>query len=183
MILVELNGGIGNQMFQYAAAKSLALHHKTNLKLDITPAADKTMPDELQPRPFELYHFNITDPVADLADINSFRIRSTVHKISEKVKLNYKRKIYREPFFHYDNNFYKAGPDVYLKGLWQSEKYFQEFKKEISSRFQFKPDVINNLSEITRKIKQQNGVALHVRRGDYLAKISQEILGSLPVEY
>ena len=72
MILVELNGGIGNQMFQYAAAKSLALHHKTTLKLDVSPGTDKSMPQELKPRPFELHYFNLPDQVASASEVESF---------------------------------------------------------------------------------------------------------------
>jgi hypothetical protein len=36
MIVVKLMGGLGNQMFQYAAGQSLAIKHKTNLKLDLS---------------------------------------------------------------------------------------------------------------------------------------------------
>ena len=41
MIIVKLMGGIGNQMFQYAAAKRLALYHNTELKLDVSYLINK----------------------------------------------------------------------------------------------------------------------------------------------
>jgi hypothetical protein len=180
MILVELNGGIGNQMFQYAAAKSLALHHDTILKLDITPASRKTMPDELKQRPFELHYFSLPDAIASPSEIESFIKKNPLEKLGEKAKPNHKRKIYREPFFHYDNHFFKAGESVYLKGLWQSEKYFKKFEKEIRALFTFKrdPDLF-----VTKAIQQENSVSIHIRRGDYLAKVSQEVLGVLPISY
>jgi len=183
MILVELNGGIGNQMFQYAAAKSLAIHHKTTLKLDISPGTDKSMPQELRPRPFDLHYFNLPDPVATVADIESFTSRSALEKITEKTKPNHKRKIYREPFFHYDKNFYNTEPDVYLKGLWQSEKYFLPFKNEIRKIFEFRSDTVETFHDLTNQLKNQNSVSIHIRRGDYLAKVSLEVLGLLPLEY
>ena len=183
MILVELNGGIGNQMFQYAAAKSLALHHKTELRLDITPGHDKTMPDELKQRPFDLHYFNLPDLFANNADIKSFIPKTHLEKISEKAKPNHKRKIYREPFFHYDNNFYNAGPNVYLKGLWQSEKYFFRFEKQIRNILRFNDDTIRSFADITNKIKDQNSISIHIRRGDYLAKVSLDVLGLLPLAY
>jgi hypothetical protein len=183
MILVELNGGIGNQMFQYAAAKSLALHHDTILKLDITPASNKTMPDELKQRPFDLDNFNLPDSIANLAEVESLSPKSSLGKFTEKAKPNYKRKIYREPFFHYDNNFYHAGPDVYLKGLWQSEKYFYRFSKEIRSIFCFRIETIQHLTDIATNFKQENSVSIHIRRGDYLANISLNVLGLLPIAY
>ena len=183
MILVELNGGIGNQMFQYAAAKSLALHHKTILKLDISPGTDKSMPQELKPRPFELHYFNLPDQVASASEVESFITTSAFSKIKEKTKPNHKRRVYREPFFHYDNNFYNTEADVYLKGLWQSEKYFNPFKENIRSIFEFKNDTVNTFQDFPCRLKEQNSVSIHVRRGDYLAKVSLEVLGLIPLEH
>ena len=183
MILVELNGGIGNQMFQYAAAKSLALHHKTTLKLDISPGTDKSMPQELKPRQFDLHYFNLPDPVVTAADLESFISKSALGKITEKTKPNHKRRIYREPFFHFDKNFYNTEPDVYLKGLWQSEKYFLPFKNKIRSIFEFKNQTVGSFHNLTNQLKNQNSVSLHIRRGDYLAKVSLEVLGLIPLEH
>lgn len=179
MILVELNGGIGNQMFQYAAAKSLALHKKTILKLDVTPASHKSMPQELKARPFDLHYFDLPDPIAASLEIASFLTTKQLGKIIEKTKANHKRKIYREPFFHYDENFFKANGDVFLKGLWQSEKYFKPFEKEIRNIFTFKE--VSHLA--SQNLKNETSVSVHIRRGDYLTKISQEILGTLPISY
>jgi len=183
MILVELNGGIGNQMFQYAAAKSLALHHKTTLKLDISPGTDKSMPQELKPRQFDLHYFDLPDPVVTAADLESFISKSALGKITEKTKPNHKRRIYREPFFHFDKNFYNTEPDVYLKGLWQSEKYFLPFKNKIRSIFEFKNQTVGSFHNLTNQLKNQNSVSLHIRRGDYLAKVSLEVLGLIPLEH
>ena len=36
MIITKLKGGLGNQLFQYAAGRAVALHHKVPLKLDLT---------------------------------------------------------------------------------------------------------------------------------------------------
>ena len=183
MILVELNGGIGNQMFQYAAAKSLSLHHKSILKLDITPPSDKNMPEELKPRPFDLHNFNITETPAEPSEINSFTATSSFRKLKERFKPNYKRKIYREPHFNFDDNFFKAGSNVYLKGLWQSEKYFLHFKSEIKTAFKFKDYSTKDLTAVSQAMRHQNSISVHIRRGDYLAKISQEVLGLLPSSY
>ena len=183
MILVELTGGIGNQMFQYAAAKSLALHHEEELKLVSSYGASKHMPEGLQQRQFDLHHFSLPDSLATAEEISSFSFISTLEKLAEKAQPNHKRKIYREPFFHYDENFYKARSNVFLKGLWQSEKYFHQFKDDIRGLFRFKKDLIRSFEELTDKIGQQQSVSLHIRRGDYLAKISLQVLGLMPIEY
>ncbi len=182
MILAELTGGIGNQMFQYAAAKSLSLHHNEELKL-VTSEGGKNMPEGLEKRKFDLHHFNITDPIASAEEIEQFNSISTLQRIAEKVKPNHKRKIYKEPFYHYDENFYKASTNVFLKGLWQSEKYFQIHRSEIRQAFRFKAQVVNAFKELSMQMKEHQSASLHIRRGDYLAKISLEVLGLMPMEY
>lgn len=183
MILVELNGGLGNQMFQFAAAKSLSLFRNVELKLDATPTADKNIPEGLSKRPFDLHCFNITDPVADKKDIDFFLSNSAVNRIIEKNKPPFKRKIYREPFFHFDKNFFKAGPNVYLKGLWQSERYFLPYHEEIRKGLQLDNKHFHHLLNIADKIKRENSVSIHIRRGDYLAKISLKVLGLIPIDH
>lgn len=183
MILVELNGGLGNQMFQFAAAKSLSLYRNVDLKLDSTSAAQYNLPEGLKKRPYDLHHFNITDPIANKKDIDFFLDRSLVNKIIEKSKPPYKRRIYREPFFHFDKNFFKAGPNVYLKGLWQSEKYFLPYHEEIRKAFHLNNTPFRHLLDIADKIKNENSVSIHIRRGDYLAKAAFKVLGLMPIDH
>ena len=57
MVAVQLNGGLGNQLFQYAAAKSLSLHHNVPLKIDISSFQRKDLPDLEVSRNFELHNF------------------------------------------------------------------------------------------------------------------------------
>src|SRR5438270_13106041 len=108
MILVELNGGLGNQLFQYSAAKSLALLKSSQLKLDISFNKQSN-------KPFELQYFNIHDEIASQEEIYSFKQANFIKRITEKLKPNYKRLIYREPFYHFDINFYNTNSEVYLK--------------------------------------------------------------------
>ena len=183
MILVELIGGMGNQMFQYAAAKSLALHHNEELKLVANGGTAKNIPEGIQQRQFDLHHFQVPDPLADTDEIRNFSSLSVLEKLREKAKPNHKRKIYREPFFHYDVNFFEARSNVFLKGLWQSEKYFDKYKNDIRRIFKFKDENITSFKDVIEKMSQQNSIALHIRRGDYLAKVSLHVLGLMSIEY
>ncbi len=183
MILVELIGGMGNQMFQYAAAKSLALHHKEQLRLVANDGTGKNIPEGIPQRQFDLHHFHLPDSPASAAEIRYLSSISALEKIIEKAKPNYKRRIYREPFFHYDVNFFEARPTVFLKGLWQSEKYFDRYKNDIREIFRFSDDLITSLKEVTDKMSEQHSIAVHIRRGDYLAKVSLQVLGLMPIEY
>ena len=59
MIIVNLKGGLGNQMFQYAVGRCLALKNDTSLHLDITYLKDRTPRKYFQFRDYELDIFNI----------------------------------------------------------------------------------------------------------------------------
>ena len=176
MIIVELNGGLGNQLFQYASAKSLALHCRTTLKLDTRffTAAGKS---------HDLVYFHIDDPNATEDEIISFEKRSIVRKLAERLKPNHTRIIYRETDYTFDDNFFKASCSVYLKGLRQSEKYFLAFASDIKKLLQVRQEYVKHLSSIKDEITNCNSVSIHIRRGDYLTKVALEVLGLQPLAY
>lgn len=176
MIIVELNGGMGNQLFQYASAKSLALHCNTTLKLDINFFT-------AQGKSFDLIYFNIDDAIADAGEIAAFQQRSFARKFTDRLKPNHLRKVYREPYYHFDKNFFKASCQVHLKGLRQSEKYFLRFAAAIKNRLQVKEQYCAALKHLKDKISRANSVSIHIRRGDYLTKVALEVLGLQPIEY
>src|SRR6266567_3869943 len=71
MVIVRLLGGLGNQMFQYAAARRLALAHNVPLKLDISwfgHAAD---------RAYALHALNIQEAFATPEEVGELRGPST----------------------------------------------------------------------------------------------------------
>jgi len=183
MILTDINGGLGNQMFQYAAARSLSLFHNTDLKINTGIDSENKLPEGLIVRPFGLNYFNLNLIQASEKEINSFSKPSFLNRLIRKLKPNYEREIYHEPFFHFDPAFYKASGHVYLKGLRQSEKYFLRYSEYIRNDFRFPENESIMSHPIVNEIKSSSSVSVHIRRGDYLAKISQEVLGLLPLDY
>ena len=71
MIITRIGGGLGNQMFQYATARALALRNKTNLKLDIYDIIDKTPGHYLVDRDFDLGLLMAPIDFASLADFGA----------------------------------------------------------------------------------------------------------------
>ncbi|MBW1792525.1 MAG: alpha-1,2-fucosyltransferase, partial [Deltaproteobacteria bacterium] len=67
MITVKLMGGLGNQMFQYAAARRLASFHKTSLKLDLFFL--QTDHKSYESRTYDLHHLNITAAIASSFEV------------------------------------------------------------------------------------------------------------------
>ncbi|ROL59137.1 alpha-1,2-fucosyltransferase, partial [Bacteroidetes/Chlorobi group bacterium ChocPot_Mid] len=146
MIAVKLKGGLGNQMFQYAFGRSLAIKNNTGLFLDLSYLKDRTKKVFFQFRDFELNIFNITSEVVE----NCVQDNLTVQK---------------ERHFHFEPEALDYPDNSYLDGYWQSEKYFKLFEKEIRNDFTFKnklPDVAQGLTE---KILDTNSICLHIRRG------------------
>lgn len=173
MVLVQLNGGLGNQLFQYAAAKSLSLHHNVQVKVDLS------LYENNKERKCELDSLNIPLQVASKEEIGRFTSDSLVTKIVNRLK----RKVYREPAFHFNPDFFKTPGDVYLKGYWQSEKYFSKYWPVISHEFSVKSQLVNNVANFAAKLRSENSVAVHIRRGDYLNSIVQDYHGILDWDY
>ena len=93
MVITKLSGGLGNQLFQYAAGKSLALHHSTRLLLDTTDFKEEGF------RHFDLNSFNMDLKIADPETVEYFTNRSFAGKIRDRIFPLQFRKVYREPFF------------------------------------------------------------------------------------
>lgn len=177
MIIVKLIGGLGNQMFQYAAAKSLSIYHAVPLKLDITALENS------KDRKFELSFFNIKLDFASKEEISSYIRGNFIQKIIRNLKKPHISKLYKQAYFHFDKFFYKASSNTYLQGYWQSEKYFCNYKNIIRLDLTIKEKYIIHLKEKAREMQLQNSVAIHIRRGDYNQLKLQEYHGLLEASY
>lgn len=187
MVVVQLTGGLGNQLFQYAAAKSLALHHKTSLQLDVNSFLRTELPDLEVPRDFEMYNFKgVNELTVNVNDILKNKEYSFLtEKKFERLLPNYKRGLYKEPFYHYDINFFKSKKNVFLKGGWQSYRYFDNFKDEIKACLELQNNAVGDAYNFfSEKSKSENIISVHIRRGDYLRKpIILEWHGVMGKEY
>jgi hypothetical protein len=191
MVLVYLNGGIGNLLFKYAAGFGLASKLNVPFKLDKSYYHNKSYAgDKLS----DFYHipyytnilentFNISAVESAESELDPFR-HSLLKKIIERLKPYYKRKIFREQKFGFDPNFFKAPSDVLIKGYWQSEKYFIHVSSMLKKELTFKKSIQEKNKPLVDQIMREISVSLHIRRGDYLKQpVSKNILGTLPMEY
>jgi len=173
MITLRLQGGLGNQMFAYATAKSLAERNHTSLVLDINAFKYDSL------RHFELDKYNIDAIVTD----KFYFFKKTIRKLSlERFFSNY----YVEKSLLYDDNLYKNVSDsLYLEGYFQSEKYFKNRREKLLEEFCIKGELSSYTQEVALKIKASPmSVSLHIRRGDYVAnEQTQAIHGSTPLSY
>jgi hypothetical protein len=141
LIVTKLQGGLGNQLFQWAASKSLSVRYNTDCYFDLsyfnTPSTGLVSKWNL-----EIDKLNI--------DFKSYQFG--------KINLNLiiDDFCYRE----IDNN-------SFLDGYWQSEKYFIDIENIIRGELKVNSDIHNYIIN-KYPVLNDNTVSLHVRRGDYL---------------
>lgn len=170
MIITQIIGGLGNQMFQYAMGRGLALRKNNTLKLDTSSFENYGLHQG-----FELQRvFSLPCEVAsqaDLREILGWQYPAVVRRIlSLKVFRSVcQKKWVAEPHFHYWAGINNVAANVYLSGYWQSERYFVDELETIRADFTFRLPLLGANIELARKIQQVCAVSLHVRRGDYVS--------------
>lgn len=168
MIISKIIGGMGNQMFQYAAGRALSLEYDQPLRLDVSGFANYGLHQG-----FELQRvFYCQSEIADESEVRNILgwpfspgIRKQLARKS--LALFRSKGFIVEPHYHYWPEIKNVPPNCYLDGYWQSEKYFQDAASVIRVDFTFKTPLANRNAEIVEHIGQQNSVSLHIRRGDY----------------
>ncbi len=184
-IYASLNGGLGNQMFQYAAGRALALRRNSILRLDISGFASYDLH-----RVFELHRiFACPAELASAADVGrllGWQCRPLFRRLMARPGLAALRRgeFAVEPHFHYWPGINEVPQDCCLAGYWQSEKYFQDQAPTIRVDFAFKAPMSGENQEIADRIAQGKAVSVHVRRGDFVSNPkSNAIHGVCPVDY
>ena len=170
MIIVKIFGGLGNQMFQYAAGKVLAVKNNTELKLDINHYKIKTLPHGLPYRTYDLSVLNIEENIATDKEIALFKKES-----ADFIKRNIRKakniiapyKIIYEPHFHYYSELITMKGNIYMDGYWQSEMYFKDIENIIRKEFTIKTTLTNEANEMLGKINNTNSVCLNIRRQEF----------------
>ncbi|MFN4269016.1 MAG: alpha-1,2-fucosyltransferase [Thermosynechococcus sp.] len=170
MIIAQIVGGLGNQMFQYALARSLAIRKKVPLYLDIS--AYRTYKKH---REFELKRiFNCAGEIATAAHIRSvlgwcaLPGMQGLAKQQSAIRRFLCPQLIFEPHFHYWPKIWEIPDKAYLVGYWQSEKYFSEIADILREDFKFRQPLSETNAQWAEKITHCNSISLHIRRGDYV---------------
>ncbi len=185
MVIVQLIGGLGNQLFQYAFGRRLALLKKTNLKLDHS-SFDKSY----KLRKYSLSHFDIEENFVSPEETKKYKnfFSRSFAKVNQmnrnKLALYYSRKYVKEQSFLFDANILKVSSDVYVEGLWQTEKYFKEIEFELRKELVFKTAPSEPNKRMADEIMNTTSVSLHVRRADYVTDVkSNQVHGACGLDY
>src|SRR6187401_688796 len=139
MIVFRLRGGLGNQLFQYAAGLALAEQHNAALKLDLYYY---TKHPYLK---FELAKFKIPLAYASKQEIHAFTGSNPIIRYVNK-RENYYHcpRVFSQPHYHYYEDFLQLPAPLYLNGYFQSEKYFATVVKQVREFYQ--PQTIDSVN-------------------------------------
>lgn len=175
LIVIQLSGGMGNQMFQYALYLQLKALGK-NVKID-----DITEYEGRNARPIRLSVFDatydmptetemkcLTDSYMDI--VSKIRRKLTGRKTAAYVEKN---QLFDPKVLENDR--------AYLIGCWQSDKYFKNIKKEVRNAFTFRNiELSKEMQNYKKAMESSNSVSVHIRRGDYLQ--ADEVYGGICTE-
>ncbi|MEO7337111.1 MAG: alpha-1,2-fucosyltransferase [Caldimonas sp.] len=167
LVIVKLNGGLGNQMFQYAAGRSLSLRTGSSLAVDVRDC-DSHCGYELSTV------FMVDPPSATPADVRSMlawrRRRKVQLALARQPFAPLRGRYVPEPHFQHWKGFDNLGPGCYLDGYWQSPDYFASIEPQLRTDFAFRNRLMGLNAEIGAAIAEADAsVSVHVRRGDYVA--------------
>lgn len=153
MIIINLIGGLGNQMFQYATAKVLAIEKQQQLYLNRQAFETYNLHE------YGLQHFSL-----EQKDYKQpFRIQQKLNEIFRNKIVHIEKDFNYNPLL---NNL--KGNLIFLEGYFQSEKYFIKYEKQIRDDFVIISPLKQKTLDTIDFMKLVNSVSIHIRRGDYL---------------
>jgi Glycosyl transferase family 11 len=163
-VVARIKGGLGNQLFCYAAARRLALVNEAELVVDDVTGFSR---DYQYRRRYLLDKFSLPIRKATPAErLEPFeRYRRALMKWWNRRKPFMERRYLVQERLEFDERLLsvKVKETLYLDGLWQSERYFKDVSETLRSELRITPPTDPLNRQISEEIKHTNAVALHVR--------------------
>lgn len=165
MIVSRIIGGLGNQMFQYAAGRALALRRDVDFRIDRRAFFD-----------YKTHAFGIACFQAELNDappklLPNPPAEGRIQRLLRKF-MPTPLKVYVERSFTFDPDVLALPDNTYLDGYWQTENYFSDFADAIRADFTVRHAPSEANLRWLEQIASKHSVSLHIRRGDYVSNPS-----------
>ncbi len=181
MVIIELMGGLGNQLQQYALYRKLVRMGK-KARLDISwfqKQRDKR--EEITSRELELDRFDrlvyevcTEEEKAELIGSGGLSGKLRRKVLPGSVKWFRESAMYHPEIFDFE--------DMYVSGYFACEKYYADILYDLRERIQF-PLSGNPLNrELKDEMERHTSVSLHIRRGDYLSPANRDMFGGICTE-
>lgn len=182
MKVINISGGLGNQMFQYAFLIAMREATGDECIMDVSKYETYNLHNG-----FELNEvFNITSRCATKEELKRVTRYTTNYKLSRVYRkfLPKKKSEVIEPMplcKYMPDIFTKAKGDLYYEGIWQNEKYFSHVRPIILKEFSYRQPMNDRNKKASQEFSQKTTVSLHIRRGDYL--LYKIYLGLCGIDY
>lgn len=180
MIIVQVAGGLGNQLQQYALYRKLVRLGK-EARLDLSwfqKLDEKEKTGAVTGRKLELDFFDriiyeectleerekLIGGTGIKGKLRRKLLPATVHWFQES-------KMYHPEIFGFE--------DMYLSGYFACEKYYADIMYDLREKIQFPPSQNPINEEMGEEMRECNSVSVHIRRGDYLNPENKAMFGGI----
>ena len=185
MVIVKLIGGLGNQMFQYAASRSISLSHDVPLKLDLSWFENVGNDTK---REYELKHLAIKEEFASGEEIKkiakSWGPQNIFRRFENRFLPLRRRSYITQRGTGFDPEMRRLKDNIYLDGFWSNENYFSDIREILMDEFQLRNPSDGVNKNMAEQLRTLNSVSIHVRRGDYVANpVTNQYHGLCSVQY
>lgn len=170
-----ITGGIGNQLFIYAASKNI--HNEKSVYFDLTNFK------------WDIREFKLDKLGFKIKKANWFNLLLFRYKIRKLISLFLKNsKLYPK---HLIENINQNQLDLfnidffsYIQGYWQSTIYYEDVLQHVKLNYKLE-DCLKNDKYLSLQflINTYNSVAIHVRRSDYFLKHNSVVFNILDKDY
>jgi hypothetical protein len=185
MLIVRVRGRTGNQLFQYALGRRLAMERGDELRLDVNHFVFKPYKSSLpalglNTRPISPLGIGPLAMAQNLCVVAGPHLPGKLRTLQTKavgglnrlqeargrwIRINEPRDV--QGFDKDVEKLLEQEGDLYLDGFWQSEKYFAAKAKEVRQEIKL-PQLSAASAKIAEAAASSESVSLHVRRGDYV---------------
>ena len=181
MIIINLKGGLGNQLFQYALGYVLSKKYNEALYFDLSDHYKYSHGINQGIEQFQIDEMNLFQRPACISILTN-RYVGAVTKCLKTFSIKLGSLTYvKEPARTYVESL-PHSCNTYYDGYWQSSLYFSDYKNDL--RKQFVPKEIDNSAyKLLYQIERTNSIAVHIRRGDFENKGLRKVGHLLPIEY
>jgi hypothetical protein len=166
VVIVKINGGLGNQMFEYMFYKRIQTKF-SDAKID-----NSIYIRMKQHNGYELDKvFGLTPPIATETEIRRFKADDwKLHRKIQYKVVGFPDSMVNESKVLICNSDLKD--NAYYTGYWINRRYFMTDENSIRNIFGFKNKMSERNDEIVKAIQNSTSVSIHIRRGDYVGNKS-----------